>query len=190
MDRKVVTQTLELERSFVEPVVKAVLHTILFHRCFGNISPRENRILKSVTYASVDCADMLAAVDDKVDELMQNLSSTAASRSQISLYFTETKPRKAWFTKSEEEVCWEEWVITIQSKVCRTERELNQLLDSAEDQAKRAIFAVIQEMDRNKDHIPLIASSQSNPFPHHIVVAPATGLWSSMIKRAMRPGIP
>ncbi|PIA15315.1 hypothetical protein COEREDRAFT_82073 [Coemansia reversa NRRL 1564] len=188
MERKVVTQTLELERRFVEPVVKSVLHTILFHRYFGNVSPRDNYILSSITYTSVDNVDVLSAVDEKVEELMQNLSSTSDSKSQISLYFTETKPRRAWFSKSEEEICWEEWIINVQSKVQQTDREANQLQINAENQAKKAIFHVIQEMDKSKEHIPLIANSQTNPFPYHISVAPVSGLWSLMIKRAIRPG--
>ncbi|KAJ2898960.1 hypothetical protein IWW38_001160, partial [Coemansia aciculifera] len=65
----------------------------------------------------------------------------------------------------------------------------NQLQANAEDQAKQAIFHVITEMDRSKDHIPLIANSQTNPFPYHISVSPSSGLWSSMIKRAIRPNI-
>ncbi|KAJ2692188.1 hypothetical protein H4R19_006205, partial [Coemansia spiralis] len=139
-DRKVITQSFELERRFVEPVVAAVLHTILFHRCFGNVSPRENRILHSVTYASVDSPDICAAVDGKVAEMIQSLSPTQGSRGQISLLFTETKPRRAWFSKAEEEICWEEWVLNIQSAVCTAERELGPLLSSAEEQAKSAIF--------------------------------------------------
>ncbi|KAJ2450082.1 hypothetical protein GGF42_004579 [Coemansia sp. RSA 2424] len=189
MERKVISHTLTLERSFVAPVVKAMLHTILFHRYFGNVTPKDNHILANITYASVDDSGVAATVDDKIEELMQTISPTADSKSQISLYFTETKPRKAWFSKSEEEICWEEWLIDIQSKISKTEREFNQLQANAEDQAKHAIFHVIQAMDRNKDHIPLIANSQTNPFPYHISIAPASGLWSSMIKRAIRPNI-
>ncbi|KAJ2159560.1 hypothetical protein GGF46_002922 [Coemansia sp. RSA 552] len=192
MDRRVISQTLELERGFVESVVKAVLHTILFHRYFGNVSPKDICILASVTYTAVDDPGVLTAVDDKVAELMQTLSTTGDSKSQISLCFTETKPRRAWFSKSEEEISWEEWVLDISSQASKSEQgkyKLGRLKASAEDQAKKAIFRVIQEVDRNKDHIPLIANSQSNPFPYHIAVAPASGLWSSMIKRAIRPGI-
>ncbi|KAJ2009529.1 3'-phosphoadenylsulfate reductase [Coemansia thaxteri] len=173
----------------IPAVVKAVLHTILFHRYFGNVAPKDNHILATITYASVDDASVSATVDEKIDELMQTISLTADSKSHISLCFTETKPRKAWFSKSDEEICWEEWLVNIQSKISRTERELNQLQASAEDQAKQAIFRVIQEMDQNKDHIPPIANSQSNPFPYHISVAPVSGLWSSMIKRAIRPSM-
>ncbi|KAJ1947833.1 hypothetical protein FBU59_001833 [Linderina macrospora] len=57
----------------------------------------------------------------------------------------------------------------------------------AETQLKESLLFVISEMDRHKDHIPLIASTQGNPFPFHISVAPSAGLWSSMIKRAIRP---
>ncbi|KAJ1826712.1 hypothetical protein LPJ56_002046, partial [Coemansia sp. RSA 2599] len=140
--------------------------------------------------ASIDDVDIINTVDDKVQELMQTLSSTSNSKSQISLFFTETKSRKAWFSKSEEEVCWEEWTVHVQSKVgAQTEKERVERHSSAVDQCKRVIFSAIQEIDKHKDHIPLIATSQANPFPYHITVAPASGLWSSMIKRAILPGI-
>ncbi|KAJ2815964.1 hypothetical protein FBU31_006746, partial [Coemansia sp. 'formosensis'] len=168
MERKVISHTLTLERSVIAAVVKAMLHTILFHRYFGNVTPKENHILSNITYVSVDDSSVSSTVESKIEELMQTISVTADSKSQISLYFTETKARKAWFSKSEEEICWEEWVIDIQSKIGKTEREFNQLQASASDQAKRAIFHVIQEMDRNKEHIPLIANAQTNPFPYHI----------------------
>ncbi|KAI8324325.1 hypothetical protein GQ54DRAFT_296185 [Martensiomyces pterosporus] len=170
------------------PALVAVLHTILFHRYFGNVKPKDSCILSSITYAAVDDADVLATVDEKVKELMQTISHAADSKAQIALYFTETKPRKAWFSKSEEEICWEEWVFNIQSRISKTERELNQLQASAEDQAKKAIFFIIKEMDGAKDHIPLIMNTQNNPFPYHISIAPPSGLWSTMLKRAIRPG--
>ncbi|KAJ2664535.1 hypothetical protein IWW48_000788 [Coemansia sp. RSA 1200] len=200
MERKVVTQELSLERSFIQDVAKALLHTIIFHRYFGNVTPKSNAILSStVTYASVDNTDVLRTVDEKVNELMQTIPTAGESRTRMSLHFTETKPRRksaaaAWFGKTghrgeEEEICWEEWAITINSKVARTERERNQMFVSAQDQAKDAIFLVIAQADTHKDHIPLIADPQGNPFPYHITIASGTGLWSSMIKRAILPGI-
>lgn len=188
-----ITQSLVLERTYAAPVITAILHTIIFHRYFGNITPRETQILSSaVTYASVDDANVMATVDDKVDELMQSLSTTTDTKTQIAVFFTETKARKAaWFSsKSEEQICWEQWTIELQSKCTSSEQERNQLLNDAINQAKRAIFAVIKEVDQNKDHIPLIVNSQTNPFPYHITVAAAApGLWSSMIRRAILPGI-
>ncbi|KAJ1734182.1 hypothetical protein LPJ72_002476 [Coemansia sp. Benny D160-2] len=208
MERKVVTQELSLERSLIQDVAKALLHTIIFHRYFGNVTPKSNTILSSaVTYASVDNTEVLRTVDEKVAELMQAIPAAGEARTRVSLHFTETKPRRkpasAWFGKTsglkskkgrekeeeEEEVCWEEWAITINSKVARTERERNQMLASAQDQAKDALFLVIAQADTHKDHIPLIADPQGNPFPYHITIAPGAGLWSSMIKRAILPGI-
>ncbi|KAJ2451321.1 hypothetical protein EV183_003693 [Coemansia sp. RSA 2336] len=181
MERKTITQTLDLERSFVEPVVKAILHTIIFHRYFGNVVPRDTTILSSITYASVENTEVINTVDAKVHELVQSLSPVVDSKSQISLYFTETKPRRAWFSRSEEEICWEEWIIYVNYML--------QLQEKAQDQTRQALLRVIQEMDQHKEHIPLIATNEANPFPYHISVAPASGIWSSMLKRAIRPGL-
>ncbi|KAJ2781394.1 hypothetical protein GGI15_003225 [Coemansia interrupta] len=192
MDHRVIKQSLVLERSLVPSVVKAVLHTILFHRYFGNVTPQENLILSDqVTYVSVDDADVVSTVDGKVQELMQALQQDGG-KSQVTVSFSETRGRKAsWFGgAAAQSVCWEEWVVDVQAEgrapggeEQRTQRR------QAVDQAKHAIFAVIRQADAHKDHIPLISSSKENPFPYHITVAPAAGLWSSMIKRAILPGI-
>ncbi|KAJ1725024.1 hypothetical protein LPJ53_000750 [Coemansia erecta] len=192
MDHRVIKHSLVLERSLVPSVVKAVLHTILFHRYFGNVTPQENLILSDqVTYVSVDDGNVVSTVDSKVEELMQVLQQDGG-KSQVTVSFSETRGRKAsWFgTATPQSVCWEEWVVDVQAlgrAHGREERAAQQRL--AVDQAKHAIFQVICQADAHKDHIPLIASSQENPFPYHIAVAPAAGLWSSMIKRAILPGM-
>src|ERR1041385_361500 len=40
---------------------------------------------------------------------------------QIAVMFHEKRTKKAWFSRSEEEVCWEQWAVTINTVICRTE---------------------------------------------------------------------
>jgi autophagy-related protein 101 len=42
-------------------------------------------------------------------------------RGQISVQFFERRRRKAWFTKGEEEVCWEQWTLDVTLATPRTE---------------------------------------------------------------------
>jgi autophagy-related protein 101 len=42
-------------------------------------------------------------------------------RGLVSVQFFEKKRRKAWFTKAEEEVCWEQWTLDVTLATPRTE---------------------------------------------------------------------
>jgi 3-methyladenine DNA glycosylase AlkD len=42
-------------------------------------------------------------------------------RGLVSVQFFEKKRRKAWFTKGEEEVCWEQWTLDVTLATPRTE---------------------------------------------------------------------
>lgn len=48
-------------------------------------------------------------------------SRSAGPRGQIAVRFFEKRRRKAWFTKGEEEVCWEQWTLNVTLATPRTE---------------------------------------------------------------------
>lgn len=45
-------------------------------------------------------------------------------RGLMAVQFFEKKRRKAWFTKGEEEVCWEQWTLDVTLATPRTESGL------------------------------------------------------------------
>jgi autophagy-related protein 101 len=115
---------------YVKEVVKAILHTIFFHRYFIPITPT-SRDLFDLTFPVVEDNDLETLIDQRATSLVRAVempSAGVASRSNgqsgramIELKFFETKKRRKgyFFTKADEEVCWETWTLDV---TCATPR--------------------------------------------------------------------
>ncbi|CAG8442286.1 2037_t:CDS:2 [Ambispora gerdemannii] len=183
MNPEVFPIDLTVDKSMVKDVLRALLHTVLFYRVFLNIKPREVDLLE-LTYVSID--DFLlntfsilekAAIDDpeiekeveeKVMQFVHMMESHGNQKGQIAIMFHEKRTKKAWFSKSEEEICWEQWALTIHTVMCRTE-----------------MGNIIRFVNEKKDHIPSITEHNRNPFPYQIVIATTYDSWGSMLKRIL-----
>lgn len=116
-------------------------------------------------------------------------------RGSMAVQFYEKKRRKAWFTKAEEEVCWEEWTLDVTLATPRTESGMslrtfdmkNPILtrDDHLERAKvrgamesmllKAAMKIVSTVNKEKDHIPPITTSEANPFPYQILINPSKG---------------
>ncbi|RJE19914.1 hypothetical protein PHISCL_07740 [Aspergillus sclerotialis] len=109
----------------------------------------------------------------------------------------------------EEEVCWEIWTLHVtmlrrgRSLVrpihpldCRVGvvclKELSMLMVSAalertkvrkamENMLQKAALKILTVVNRDKDHIPPITTSDSNPFPYRIVLNPRADSWQNRL---------
>ncbi|KAI8930315.1 hypothetical protein BC831DRAFT_395327 [Entophlyctis helioformis] len=135
----------------------AVLHSILFHRHLTTTRPVE---------ADLDALE---------------LTYTCL---QISVSFYERRPRKSWFTKADEDVCWEEWSLLIALTQATTEQQQLQAQTQLAKDVAETLMAIAREANEKKDHIPPMLSN--DPFPFQITVtAQPTGLWG-VIANTMR----
>jgi autophagy-related protein 101 len=119
-------------------------------------------------------------------------------RGLMAVQFFEKKRRKAWFTKGEEEVCWEQWTLDVTLATPRTESGMKTLRlwcwDVTDDftlleRAKvrkameamliKAAMKIVTTVNREKDHIPPITTSEANPFPYQIVINPNRDGWGA-----------
>jgi len=82
-------------------ITLGILHTIFFHRFFPSVRPKTRDVLE-LTLPFVDDVD-------------------TGVRGSLVVQFFEKKRRKAWFTKGEEEVCWEQWTLDVTLATPRTE---------------------------------------------------------------------
>ncbi|KAK0473944.1 autophagy-related protein [Armillaria novae-zelandiae] len=107
-----ITIDLVLDRSTTKDVLRAMLHSILFHRLFGIVKPQTFEVL-DVTMPGVSDPDVEQMVQEKVDLFWKSIENGGSKRGQILVTFSEKRPKKAsWFGYGgEEEVPWEEWVI-------------------------------------------------------------------------------
>ncbi|KAK9253701.1 autophagy-related protein [Lipomyces tetrasporus] len=196
-----ITIDVVLDRLLIRDVLKAILSSIFFHRLFGSIRPLSPpREVLEIAYPSVDDPALDALVDEKLTHLMAALDTSSHSfanqphsestqhqrRAQLVVSFFEKKTRKAWFSKSEEEVCWEEWTINVSSITPRNETEKIRVAKSAESQLQMIIMKIIDIVNDNKDHIPPIATTEANPFPYQISIPSETGdTWGSVFKKIL-----
>ncbi|KAH8175852.1 autophagy-related protein [Sarocladium implicatum] len=188
----------------VVPLVKAVLHTIFFHRFFPSLTP-----------ATRDCLDLtLPYVDD--DELETMIQQRAAAlgrqldaersqqqqqqqqqgqahfgggakaggggRAQLEVQFFEKRRRKAWLSRGDEEVCWESWTVKVTVAEPRTESERAKVRRAMEQTLLTTAMKIVTFANTHKDHIPPITTQGSNPFPYKINVDQKETGWATRMR--------
>lgn len=107
----------------VKDVVKAILHTIFFHRYFTSISPL-TRDLLDLTLPAIDDVDLETLIEQKTFSLVRAIDSShqPRGRGQIAVQFFEKRRRKTYFfAKADEDVCWEQWTLDVTLAQPRTE---------------------------------------------------------------------
>ncbi|KAI9818539.1 MAG: hypothetical protein M1827_000598 [Pycnora praestabilis] len=170
----------------VKDIVKAILHTIFFHRFFPSIRPKTGDLL-DLTLPIVDDVELETLIDQRTTALIRqidttsNLTSTSV-RGQIAVQFFEKRRRKAWFsTKAEEEVCWELWTLDVTLATPRTDSERAKVRKAMEMMLQKTAMKIVTIVNRNTDHIPPITTSEANPFPYQIVINPRGEGWGTRI---------
>ena len=191
-------------RAFADFSRKGILHTIFFHRFFPSIRPKTRDVL-DLTLPVVEDVELETLIDQRTATLVRQLdtSSDMGARSTgvrglMAVQFFEKKRRKAWFTKGEEEVCWEQWTLDVTlatprtesgmfpySSTCRDGTDASNFLERAkvrkamEAMLLKAAMKIVTTVNREKDHIPPITTSESNPFPYQIVINPKGDTWGA-----------
>jgi autophagy-related protein 101 len=142
-------------------------------------------------------------IDQRTAALVRQLDTSSdmgarstGVRGQIAVQFFEKRRRKAWFTKGEEEVCWEQWTLDVTLATPRTESGKRARTDlhnnDAETTSERAkvrkametmllkiAMKIVSTVNREKDHIPPITTSETNPFPYQININPKGDGWGA-----------
>ncbi|KAL1969002.1 hypothetical protein VTN77DRAFT_836 [Rasamsonia byssochlamydoides] len=177
----------------VKDVLKGVLNLIFFHRYFPSIRPSTVDIL-DLTLPAINDVELETLIDSRVTSLVrQHLSSPSNAyggngvRGRIAVEFFEKKRRRSglWFGglagKGEEEVCWEIWTLDVTIATPRTESERAKVRKAMENMLQKAALKILAVVNRDKDHIPPITTSDANPFPYRIVLNPRTDSWGNRI---------
>ena len=136
-------------------------------------------------------------IDQRTATLVRQLDTSSdmdsrntGVRGSMAVQFFEKKRRKAWFTKGEEEVCWEQWTLDVTLATPRTESgmalsdmrfnrfltwvliERAKVRSAMEAMLLKAAMKIVTTVNREKDHIPPITTSEANPFPYQISINP------------------
>ncbi|KAH8434644.1 autophagy-related protein 101 [Aspergillus melleus] len=178
----------------VRDVLKGVLNLIFFHRYFPSIRPTTFDVL-DFTLPAINDVDLETLIDSRISSLVRQHSSSTTSaldgggnggvRGRIAVEFYEKKRRRSgmWFGglagKGEEEVCWEVWNLDVTIATPRTESERAKVRKAMENMLQKAALKILTVVNRDKDHIPPITTSDANPFPYRIVLNPRTDGWQN-----------
>ncbi|KAI9881332.1 MAG: hypothetical protein M1830_003339 [Pleopsidium flavum] len=173
----------------VKDIVKGILHTIFFHRYFPSIRPSSIEVL-DLTLPTITDVELETLIDTRTTTLIRQLSSTTSPnssvRGQIAVQFFEKKRRKGglgWFGggKGEEEICWEVWMLEITLATPRTEAERAKVRKAMEMTLQKTAMKIVTIVNRDRDHIPPITTSETNPFPYQITINPRLEGWGQRI---------
>ncbi|TID15910.1 Autophagy-related protein 1010 [Venturia nashicola] len=197
---KVPEYTLEVfaDPTCVKDIVKAILHTIFFHRYFIPIVPLTRDLLDQ-TLPAIDDVDLETLIDQRATSLVRAIerptdmptvhpggrsgynsgSNAKSGRAQIAVQFFEKKRKKTFFFgKGDEEICWEQWTLDITCATPRTESDRIKVRAAMEKSLQKTCLKIINIVNRDKDHIPPI-TGLDNPFPYQIVVNPRSENWGA-----------
>lgn len=147
-----------------------------------------------LTLPIVDDVELETLIEQRTQALIRQLDTSSDSglrngsvRGQIVVQFFEKRRRKAWFTKGEEEICWEQWTLNVTLATPRTESGMlrfyiifGKLLIKTTERAKvrtamesmlqKTVMKIVSTVNKEKNHIPPITTSETNPFPYQISI--------------------
>ncbi|ETS80574.1 hypothetical protein PFICI_08103 [Pestalotiopsis fici W106-1] len=183
----------------VRDVVRAILHTIFFHRFFPATIPQSREVL-DITLPFVQDQELDTMIEKRTAELDRELSAErthapysaggvsvgGGGRGNISVQFFEKKRRKTWYMRAaygggDEEICWESWTVKVTVAEPKTESERAKVRKAMEQTLLTTVMKIITNVNQHKDHIPPILTSESNPFPYQINVNQKDAGWAKRI---------
>ncbi|ORY69935.1 DUF1649 domain protein [Pseudomassariella vexata] len=176
----------------VRDVVRAILHTIFFHRFFPGVTPHSREVL-DITLPYVEDAELDTMIEKRAAELDRELSverthahsgGNGGGRGNISVQFFEKKRRKTWYMRAaygggDEEICWEAWTVKVTVAEPRTESERAKVRKAMEQTLLTSVMKIVTCVNQHKDHIPPITTSEANPFPYQINVNQKDSGWAT-----------
>lgn len=138
----------------------------------------------------VDDPDLETLIDSRATAAVRKLEAASSSPSSgsgssspatakliihISLTEKRRRNRQGYFTFSltkpaDEEFVWETWSLHVSMQRSRNEAEAERLRSKMEASLRAAAFRVVELAGGEKDHIPPITTTDTNPFPYRIVV--------------------
>ena len=179
------------------------MHTILFNRALGPLRPREQYCdLFDICYAKIDSIDIERQVEDAVDKLSQSLRlvGDGTAKGRIAVTFFEKRRRKVFFgfTTAEDQVNWEQWIISIVVK----RHKLSKGADFATDRMRQArktenlmtqrILQILTMVNEKKDHLPTVNlnSSKAMVFDFKITIPKLEQKAENWFTRMLQQGPP
>ncbi|PVU92655.1 hypothetical protein BB561_003699 [Smittium simulii] len=161
---------IKVDQSSIQPVLNAIINSIIFYRYFSPVKPFIIHAFNSIAYPTINDPNTELVISTKISQILKNLQKTPISYKLI-IEFNTRIIKKTWFTTNEESVCWERWIVTVET-FSSLGLSFEKVLDKLKIDLRDTLLKIIDLVDYNKDHIPLISKTDSNPFPFEISIDP------------------
>lgn len=194
---------IKVEEHQVREVLKCIIHTIIFNRALGHVSPRDMDLqLINVSYVEVADDDIERQVEEglrKVEEHLKTLPRSSSIHGNqdgtseglplvVRLSFFELVSRAAFTKTYQEKIYWEIWRIQLRivtSSQSAEDREARQKQLQADVDSTRTV--ILHNADSKKDHIPPVkpGSPGALTYPFEIIPERPTWLGESFLGRTL-----
>ena len=172
---------LDIESHQVTEALRCILHTIIFNRSLGSVSPREvDSELFDLTW--VHCGDTTVdtRVETKVAAVQSWVDKNPGRRVQVCLSFFERRQQQGWFLRQEQRLYWEQWTINLALAPSDSSLEEDHPLEFEALRARRkqvlqlqletALTHIICAVNEKRDHIPPVVSGATLTFPFDVTL--------------------
>eukprot|EP01026_Neomeris_dumetosa_P048840 TRINITY_DN4236_c0_g1_i1.p3 TRINITY_DN4236_c0_g1~~TRINITY_DN4236_c0_g1_i1.p3 ORF type:complete len:200 (+),score=14.00 TRINITY_DN4236_c0_g1_i1:110-709(+) len=160
---------LTLENHQVEPVLRCLIHTIVFNRTLTLIEVVEEELdLFDITFVRCNTTDVNTKVDEKVRQIAKECKKLEGTRQKVQVQFFDGKlksSRSLIGSRIEDRLCWEEWNINLLLVDYRMEGIKLMDVAQVEQQVKQCISIILKSMDEKMIHLP---PPQSGWYPFEI----------------------
>jgi hypothetical protein len=126
-------------------------------------------------------------VEDRIRTLVRHVDAGQLDRVQLVVGFFEKRVKKGgWFTsKAEEDICWEQWVITVTILWPKNDAQAKQTRLQTQQSLREALVLMMTQVDEQKDHIPRIQANEKSPFLYEVTLPAVEESWGTMFKRML-----
>jgi len=182
---------LEVEFVYLKDIARCLLHTIIFNRAFGVVTPKDVEIdFLDFVYVCVDDPTIERDIEDKVELFCNTIRKKELKQVKILVSFYETRYKKGWFSKQEEKVCWEQWILNINCPSPPNPNNNQQPLQphyppasyvvKLEEKLSAVMRHILRVTNDNKSHIPPLISKELTPFPYDITISNMSEGWGML----------
>eukprot|EP00697_Spironema_sp_BW2_P010112 gnl/Spiro4/25215_TR12547_c0_g1_i1.p1 gnl/Spiro4/25215_TR12547_c0_g1~~gnl/Spiro4/25215_TR12547_c0_g1_i1.p1 ORF type:complete len:216 (-),score=59.58 gnl/Spiro4/25215_TR12547_c0_g1_i1:85-666(-) len=167
---RIALKEIELEREYMKDVLRCFLHTIIFNRTLGAVTPREMEIdALDLTYVRVDVrdhtrSDLDRAVDLAIDQLCRIFDAQLSVSAVITLTFSTKEESRGWFYSKEEIKVFEQWLIPVRRKPdAYDETEKADRRATLTSAVRDRMLFILYRVNLRKDHLPPVPLPPADP---------------------------
>eukprot|EP01104_Vermistella_antarctica_P009624 TRINITY_DN2489_c6_g1_i1.p1 TRINITY_DN2489_c6_g1~~TRINITY_DN2489_c6_g1_i1.p1 ORF type:complete len:207 (-),score=41.36 TRINITY_DN2489_c6_g1_i1:76-696(-) len=149
-------------RKWLIECLRCLVHTVVFHRAFGTVKPREVLVEPlDLVYARVDSPGMESRIERQLADFEGKvLGDPSIQVAQVIMSWVEERETRNLFgMASKEAIRWEQWIFSFRLKDEGVSSE------SVHTDLQKALIYILRTVNDHKSHIPPVQSKEVMPFP-------------------------